>query len=272
VLLDRVSWKDGRPRGDAFPFSVPTIAAFDELRFECPVTFFVGENGSGKSTLLEALAIASGRIAIGSDSPGSDPTLAAQRSLARELRLSWKRKTREGFFLRSEDFFGYLRSAARLEARLRRERDEAQLGSDYVPEIDRYNTRHADEDAAREWLDVLDVRSHGESFLDLFVDRVRGGGLFLLDEPEAALSPSRQIALLSLIIDASRAGAQFIIATHSPILLACPGAAILSFDQVPIARVQYEELEHVSVTRDFLNHPGRYIRHLIPGESSGATE
>ena len=121
---------------------------------------------------------------------------------------------------------------------------------------------HVDERGAERFLARFDARSHGESFLDLFTGRVNPGGLYLLDEPETPLSPQRQIALLGLIIDAAGQGAQFIIATHSPILLACPDARIITFDTNPISDASYEDLEHVRVTRDFLNHPERYLRHL----------
>jgi predicted ATPase len=118
---------------------------------------------------------------------------------------------------------------------------------------------HPDEQAAGRIVGKYDTRSHGESFMDLFTQRIRPGGLHLLDEPEAPLSPKRQIAMLELIVRAARAGAQFIIATHSPILLACPGARIYSFDRTPIAEVEYGDLEHVVITRDFLNDPKRFI-------------
>jgi predicted ATPase len=253
---------DDAPAVDAFPFSVPTIRTLVALDVGHPVTFFVGENGTGKSTLLEAIAIAAELPTVGSEDAARDPTLAPQRALASTLRLSWARRTRRGFFLRAEDFFGSLKARARNEARIERERREVagvaddellRRGEDLV---------HPDERDAARFLPVHDARSHGESFLDLFTGRMHGAGLYLLDEPESPLSPQRQIALLGLVLDAARAGAQFIVATHSPILLAYPGARIVSFDAAPPVAVPYAELEHVRVTRDFLDDPERYLRHL----------
>jgi predicted ATPase len=114
----------------------------------------------------------------------------------------------------------------------------------------------------RRYGDGIDTRSHGEAFLTFFRDRFVPGGIYFLDEPEAPLSPSRQLAFLALVGEAVAAGSQIVMATHSPILLACPNAAIWSFDTAPIRRVAYEDLEHVTLTRDFLNDPGAFLRHL----------
>jgi predicted ATPase len=247
---------------DRFPFTVPAIRTLPELQLTTAVTFFVGENGTGKSTLLEAIAVAAGLPTVGSDEVAYDRTLGPQRALARELRLSWAPRSRRGFYLRAEDFFGYLKRQARDDARLTREKLELRGITREEAELRAVAGEHADERGAERYMAHYDARSHGESFLDLFTDRVYPGGLYLLDEPETPLSPQRQIALLGLIIDAAREGAQFIIATHSPILLACPGARILSFDTTPLSDMTYEELEHVRVTRDFLNYPERFLRHF----------
>ena len=247
---------------DTFPFSVPAVRTLPELQITTAVTFFVGENGSGKSTLLEGIAVAAGLPTVGSAEVGYDRTLGAQRSLARALRLAWAPKSKRGFYLRAEDFFGYLKRQARDDARIAREKVEL-LGVRPEDVEDRAVAgEHTDERGAARYLANYDARSHGESFLDLFNDRVYPGGLYLLDEPETPLSPQRQIALLGLIIETARAGAQFIIATHSPILLACPDARILTFDTTPVSDADYEELEHVRVTRDFLNNRERYLRHF----------
>jgi predicted ATPase len=252
---------DNDGRGD-FPFSVPAIRTLPELRLTTAVTFFVGENGTGKSTLIEAIAVAASLPTVGSEEVGYDRTLGPQRALAQELRLAWAPKSKRGFYLRAEDFFGYLRRQARTEARIAREKLELFGVRPEEVEHRAVAGEHADERGAERYMAHFDARSHGESFLDLFSDRVHPGGLYLLDEPETPLSPQRQIALLGLIIDAARAGAQFIIATHSPILLACPGARILSFDTTPVSDTAYEHLEHVRVTRDFLNDPERFLRHF----------
>jgi predicted ATPase len=259
--LIRLSFKHGPPVDHApFPFSVPQIRTLPVLDVDVPVTFFVGENGSGKSTLLEGIAAAAELPAMGSTRDiALDPTLDHARILGAALRLAWTRRSRQGFFLRAEDFFGRLKWLARDDARDLREKMDAVRGirAD-VPRPMPADASHPDEQGVASFLGMYDRRSHGESFMDLFTDRIKPGGLYLLDEPEAPLSPKRQIAFLEVLARTSRAGAQFIIATHSPILLACPGARILSFDQSPIARVAYEDLEHVVVMRDFLNDPARF--------------
>ncbi len=255
--LLRVSLKSVPPEGAPYPFSVPQVRALPELDVNVGVTFFVGENGSGKSTLLEGIAAAAELYARGSSDFAEDDTLAPARRLGSALRLAWSPRSRQGFFLRAEDFFGYQKAQARTDAREIRERfleGRVQPGGAISSE----SGRHPDEIAAARFVAKYDSRSHGESFMDLF-SKVRPGGLYLLDEPEAPLSPRRQIVLLKLLIRTSRAGAQFIIATHSPILLACPGARIYSFDATPIADVDYADLEHVQVMREFLGDPGRFM-------------
>ncbi len=260
--LLRVTLRDPLPAGadaNTFPFSLPVVRTLETLDLSAPVTLFVGENGSGKSTLLEAIASAAELTALGADRVVDDDSLAPQRALGSALRLAWSQRSRKGFFLRAEDFFGYLKLQARTDARIAREwREQPGDNTPHTTE----DGRHVDEREAARYLARYDARSHGESFLDLFSTRLHPGGLYLLDEPEAPLSPARQLALLSLVMGAAKAGAQFVIATHSPILLACPGATIYSFDAAPVARVAYADLEHVSLMRGFLNDPERYLRHL----------
>ncbi|HEU4325870.1 MAG TPA: AAA family ATPase [Roseiflexaceae bacterium] len=256
------------PAQDGFPFSVPAIRSLagGRLEFGAPVTVFVGENGSGKSTLLEALACAARAVSVGSESVERDATLAPARALAARLKLTWRRRTHRGFFLRSEDFFGY---AKRMHA-LRAEAEQALEAIERDPDLSDLARQQARIPHARTLAELrqrygegLDTFSHGESYLTLFRSRLVPDGLYLLDEPEAPLSPMRQLGLLSLIkalVEERRA--QFVIATHSPILMACPGAAIYSFDGGQIAPVAYEQIEHVNLMRDFLASPQRFLRHL----------
>ena len=252
---------------DRFPFDIPAIRSLSSIEFTAPVTFLVGENGSGKSTFLEAVASAAGMIAAGSAELDRDQSLGPARRLAERLTLSWSKRTRRGFFLRAEDFFGFARRMGKVREDLElglREVDERHAGaSDYAKELAR--TPYRNELAAMEasYGGDLDDRSHGEGFLDFFRARLVPDGLYLLDEPEAPLSPLRQLALISLLremVEDHRA--QCIIVTHSPILMAFPGATILTFDRVPIAPVAYGELDHVTITRDFLNDPDSYLRRL----------
>jgi predicted ATPase len=252
----------------AFPFTVPAVQALGELRFEGPVTFFAGENGSGKSTLLEGIAAAVGSPTVGRDEVAVDDSLTAQRELGRALRLAWAARTHKGFFLRAEDFFNYAKRVARLRAEMLARAAEveaeydAQGRSAYAKGLAMGPTLGSARALEQRYGD-LDARSHGQSFLALFESRFVPGGLYLLDEPEAALSPQSQLALIAMMADMVRRDAQFIVATHSPILLAYPGARTLSFDRTPVAEVAYEELEHVRLTREFLQDPGRYLRHLV---------
>jgi predicted ATPase len=249
-----------------YPFTIPAIQTLTELTFTASVTFFVGANGSGKSTLLEAVACAVGSIPVGSENLDKDPTLTATRALADQLRLSWHIKTRTGFFLRAEDFFGYVKRLAQmqadLEADLRRVDEENAHRSKMAQGLARM--AYATELAAmqEQYGRQLNNFSHGESFLELFQARFRPDGLYLLDEPEAPLSPAHQLTFLSLLKHMVAQNCQFIIATHSPILMAYPQATILSFDESPLQAVAYNELEHVTITRSFLNDPEQYLRHL----------
>lgn len=262
-----------RPReGGAFPFSVPAIRTLRSLMLDVPVTCFVGENGSGKSTLLEGIAIAAGLPTVGSAQPADDRTLEAQRQLARALSLSWKRRSHRGFFLRAEDFFGFTRALAeqrdQMRLRLTEIGEEYRDRSDHARALAELPAKRSLHEMEQRYGADLDANSHGESFLRIFRSRFVPDGLYLLDEPEAALSPRSQLALIAMIADMVSAGSQLIVATHSPILLSYPGARILSFDEPPIAEVAYDALDHVTLTRDFLKEPGRYLRHLLAGQDA----
>jgi predicted ATPase len=254
---------------DAFPFTVPAIRTLAALPLERPVTFFVGENGSGKSTLLEGIAAAARLPAIGSADVPRDETLEAQRRLGKALRLSWNTKATRGFFLRAEDFFGFTKRLARERAELLMEMKDvtsqyrAQDRSKYAEGLAQGPLASSLAAMERRYGADLDANSHGQSFLKLFQSRFVPGGLYLLDEPEAPLSPQSQLALLAMIGDMVGQDAQFIIATHSPILLAFPDAQIYSFDTTPVQVVAYEQLDHVRITRDFLNAPQRYLNQIL---------
>ena len=251
----------------AYPFTVPAVRALRRIDFAGPVTFFVGENGSGKSTVLEALAAAAGLPAIGSASVSDDATLVPARQLGAALSLGWRRRTHRGFFLRAEDFFGFAKFLATTRAEFQRRLEELDFEyvdrSSHALSLAKGPVRSSLRDMERRYGVDLDANSHGESFLRVFQQRFVPDGLYLLDEPEAPLSPQSQLALLAMVGDMVRQGAQFVIATHSPILLAFPGAQIVSFDGGEVSEARYDELEHVRVTRDFLNAPERYLRRLL---------
>ena len=216
---------------DAYPFTIPAVREMGVLALHADVTFFVGENGAGKSTVLEAIAVA---MELPSEGGRKDFTRRGQPVSALEncLRLVKSfRKPSASYFLRAESLFNvftYLQD----------------VGSN-APD--------------------LHLRSHGEAFMEVMLD-FRPRGLYLLDEPEAALSPNRQLAALSAIHQLVKQECQFIIATHSPILLSYPGAKILQFDGSGITEVAYEDTEHFAVTRDFLNHYQRRLHQLLDDE------
>lgn len=263
IHLQSIGLKPSAQKQSGYPFSLPLIQNFGEFELTSPVVFFVGENGSGKSTLIEAIAAGLNLAAVGGEDIGRDSTLKPARALGRQLKFSWRSKTHRGFFLRAEDFFNFARRLQAMQAELQ------QMAKGFEGEYTGYALGLAKGAALGQrqalierYGENLDANSHGESFLKLFQSRFVPGGLYLLDEPEAPLSPQRQLALLAMIKQMIEQDAQFIIATHSPILMAFPEAAIFSFDSHPVSEIAYEDVEHVSLTRSFLNNPNSFLRHL----------
>jgi predicted ATPase len=252
---------------EGFPFNVPVVRQLVALPLTAPVTFFVGENGSGKSTLLEGIAAAAGLPTVGAARLETDTTLEAQRGLGRALTLTWYRRTRRGFFLRAEDFFGFATYIERVKAEMRARLDEVDRefadASAYTRGLARGPAAGSLAEMQAFYGEGLDTVSHGQAFLRLFQQRIVAQGLYLLDEPEAPLSPQNQLALLAMIHAAVGDGCQFIIATHAPILLAYPGATIFSFDAAPPAPVPFDELDHVRITRGVLTDPTRWLSRLL---------
>jgi predicted ATPase len=227
---------------EEYPFSIPAIRSLDELDLNNRITFFVGENGSGKSTLLEGIASQIGFHTGGGSQNNQFEMKDTVSSLGDYLRLSWMPKINSGFFLRAETFYHF---------------------SSYLDQLQKENPGI---DVFRSYGGKsLHHQSHGESFLSLFKNRFGQQGLYLLDEPEAALSPARQLALLKILYDLEQEGnSQFIIATHSPILLGYPKAMILHFDQQSgLSQIDYEDTEHYQMTKSFLNNKDRMLHHLF---------
>lgn len=220
----------------AFPWSIPALRHSEPLPLHPKITFFVGENGSGKSTLLEAIAQRAGFGEEGGSKNFNRLEREYWSPLSRGLEIArGSRREKDGFFLRAESFYNV---ATKIE----------ELG---VP-VQYYGGRSPHQ------------QSHGEAFLSLAANRFAGDGLYLLDEPEAALSPSRQLAFLQLMhqqVDVLNS--QFIIATHSPILMAYPDALIYHFTDEGITPIEYEQTDHYALTRDFLLNPKQYLTHLL---------
>lgn len=236
ILPDRVS------DPTAYPFSVPAIAALTELKFHSRIVFFAGENGSGKSTLLEAIAGHYGFGREGGNRNFNFTTTDSNNSvdpLVRALRMSFDVRSGKGFFLRAESFFNVA------------------TYTDQVGATAPFGGRS------------LHARSHGETFLEVIQEKCRAAGFFLLDEPEAALSPQRQLAFLVLIHDVLKKykDAQFIISSHSPVLLGYPDAQILSFDDGHIHEIAYEDIPAAQIVRRFVNDRENFLAKLL-GDTS----
>lgn len=226
---------------DQYPFSLPAVRHLETLDLHPAVTFLVGENGSGKSTLLEAVAVAWGFNPEGGTKNFRFQTRASHSVLHEYLRLvKGVQRPRDGFFLRAESFFNVATEIERLDD-----------GPGGPPIIGSYGGRS------------LHQQSHGESFFSLMTNRFGGHGLYVLDEPEAALSPSRQLAMLSRMHELVQARSQFIIATHSPIIMAYPDAWIYQITDDGLRRVAYEETDHYAVAKRFLNDTKRQLEILL---------
>ncbi|KQL47170.1 AAA family ATPase [Brevibacillus choshinensis] len=221
------------PQTNRYPFTLPSIRQLEEIEITSSVTYFVGENGSGKSTLLEAVAYQCGFHTAGGSRNHFYEVDRSEASLGDFVRLSWMPKQTNGFFLRAESFYQF---------------------ASHVDELERERSTGFSAYGGRS----LHEQSHGESFLSLFTNRFTGKGIYLLDEPEAALSPMRQLAFLYVMKDLVDEGAQFLIATHSPILMGFPEAKILNFDASPMEEIRYEDTEHYQLTRRFLENRDRY--------------
>ncbi len=243
LLSAEMQWEQVVDR-EAYPFSLPVLRGFQQLEFHPKVTFLVGENGAGKSTLIEALAVAWGFNAEGGTKNFNFSTAAAHSPLHKYLKLiKSPRRAKDGFFLRAESYFNV---ASAID-----QSDDDPAHRALPPLKNSYGGKS------------LHEQSHGESFFALFENRFGGNGLYILDEPEAALSPTRQMSLLTRIHDLVDRASQFIVATHSPILMAYPDAWIYQISTRGIERIAYEDTEHYQVTRHFLNHHGVMLEQLF---------
>jgi len=235
--------KDRVPEIARYPFSLPAVRSLlRELELHPKVTFFIGENGTGKSTLVEAIALAAGFNAEGGSRNFRFSTRSSESELHACIRLvRGVHRPRDGFFLRAESYFNVATEIERLDA-------EPGPGPPILPSFGGRS---------------LHEQSHGESFFALLQNRFRGDAFYVLDEPEAALSPARQLAFLARLDQLVRRGSQFVIATHSPILMAYPEARLLELSQDGIRQVAYEDTEHFRVTRDFLLRRESMLRELF---------
>ena len=220
---------------ESYVAGLAILRDLDSLEMNKPVTFIVGENGTGKSTLLEAIAVGCGFNPEGGSRNFNFSSRETHSNLNEYITVvKGFRQPKDGFFLRAESFYNV------------------------ATEVDKVGVANSYGGIS------LHAQSHGESFMSLILNRFRGNGIYILDEPEAALSPSRQMALLCSIHELVNNGSQFIIATHSPILMAYPDADIYVADQTQkMTLTQYKETEHYKLTRDFMNHPEQMISYLF---------
>ncbi len=229
------------PNPGIYPFSLPVVYNLDKLILHPKITFIIGENGSGKSTLLEAIAVAWGFNPEGGTRNFNFSTRSSHSNLHNYLRLIKScYRPKDGFFFRAESFFNVATEIEKL--------DEGPGGP---PIINSYGAFS------------LHEQSHGESFCSLMLHRFRGNGFYVLDEPEAALSPARQLAVLARMHQLAQADSQFIIATHSPILMAYPNALIYQITSRGIKQVRYQETEHYIVTKEFIGNHKRQLDILL---------
>lgn len=224
-----------------YPFNLPAIRNLNTLSFHPKVTFIVGENGSGKSTILESIAVEFGFNAEGGTRNFNFSSRATHSDLNQYIKVvKGTKRPRDGFFFRAESFYNFATNIDDLDS-------EMSFGP---PLIDSYGGRS------------LHEQSHGESFFAVFLNRFSGEGIYILDEPEAALSPSRQMSMLTRMHELVEEGSQFIIATHSPIIMAYPDARIYQIDE-GFEQVNYEDTEHYQVMHSFLNNTQKMLKILL---------
>lgn len=234
--------RDNVPSFRQYPFNLNAVRELDELEFHPKVTYLIGENGSGKSTLMEAIAVALGFNAEGGTVNFTFQTEKTHSELHQYMKpVRGTRRPKDGFFFRAESYYNLATNI-----------DELDRENSYSPPIvDSYGGKS------------LHQQSHGESFFATFLHRFGGNGLYILDEPEAALSPSRQMALLARMHDLVQENSQFIIATHSPIIMAYPDSVIYELSAEGICNTTWEETEHYIITKQFLNNRDRMLKDLF---------
>lgn len=250
-------------RQDDYPFNLPGFRNFSGMQLTEPVTIFVGENGSGKSTLLKSLAIYMNLPAIGSIDLERDESLEGVRALSNAMKGQWNtQRVHRGFFFRAEDYFGFAKRLKNIDAELDKDIVDFEKNLTGTGLKQAVGSIYGQKDALkRKYGDLYQV-SHGEGFIKVIQQRLQPEGIYLIDEPEAALSPQRQLSLYAMIKNlAEEARCQFIIATHSPILMTLPNSQLYEFGDT-IEETSFEETEHFTIMKQFLNNPEAFTRFL----------
>lgn len=251
---------------EKYPFSLPVLENFKELNFLKPVTIFCGDNGSGKSTFLEIIGLCAGSIRISNKPMKEDREFENLSYAAKYFKLSWTLKNKKGFFLRSEDFIEYVKNFDKtkesMSESLKEVESEYKGRSQFSKNLARMPYCNSLYAMNNMYNGDLNEKSHGESYLEFFRSRIKPSGLYILDEPEAPLSPLNQIGFLAAINEMVKQNCQFIIATHSPILMAYKDAQIYEMSGNKINSVKYSDIESVRFLRSFLNNPDKYLRYI----------
>ncbi|MCH4888206.1 ATP-binding cassette domain-containing protein [Acidaminobacter sp. JC074] len=246
----------------AYPFNVHAINQLSEISFDSEVTIFIGENGCGKTTFLESLMLLTHTVDL---IPEKYRRLDGPKKLSKSFKAVWQQKTSRGFYLKSQSFIRFVDNIEAMREETHEElsqlREAFKDRSKYALELAEGPYQKTLSALTNRYGQGLDKMSHGEGYLELFKSRLVPGGLYILDEPELSLSPMRQLSLISLIKEMVDKDCQFIIITHSPILMAYDQANIYNFED-RIEKIEYNDIEHVNLTRDFLNHPQSFLRHL----------
>lgn len=248
-----------------FPFNIPAVQFAKEITLNNKVTIFVGDNGSGKSTLLEAIAYKLNLPLIGGFIKANNRTgFEAAELLQRYLEIEWKRNTSKGFFFRAEDFSDFINSVENNRNKIAGDLSELKgvVDESIINKMSE-NMNFSLYEMRKNYGENMQAFSHGEAYLKILQTRIGDKGIFLLDEPEAALSPLKQLSLMSLILEiVKNNNTQFIIATHSPILMGIPDASLYEIQEDSMKIVDYRETDHYRITKTFLDNPEYYLRHL----------
>ncbi len=246
-----------------FPFNIPAVKFARDISLESGISIFVGDNGSGKSTLLESIALHCNLPLIGGGIQGHH-SFEAARLLKPYLELNWKREVKTGFFFRAEDFSDFINSIEKAKQKIQGDMQELKgVVDDRIINQMSETANYTLHNIRKNYGDDMQAYSHGEAYLKIIQTRIGAKGIYLLDEPEAALSPLKQLSLMAFILDVLKEGqSQFILATHSPVLMGLPGAVLYEITDEGVNQVDYKETEHYRITKTFLDNPDTYLRHL----------
>jgi len=248
-----------------FPFNIAAVRFAKRVDLDAKVTIFVGDNGSGKSTLLESIAYYLKLPLIGGHI-SSAASFEAARLIKPHMDLEWKRQTSKGFFFRAEDFSDFINGVENEKDKIARELGElkGKVRDSIIDELSMSESmNHTLRQMRKDYGEDMQAFSHGEAYLKIIQTRIQDKGIYLLDEPEAALSPLKQLSLIAFILDVlKKDSSQFLIATHSPILMGIPEATLYEIQEDGMQQVKYKETDHYRITKTFLDNPEYYLRHL----------